>query len=58
MSRMSSPTKNPCLGGIPISREGGNLILDSMIDKKPEGLDYLEMKPNEIYLSSCFFLIN
>lgn len=40
--------KNPCLGGIPRSREGGNLILDSMIDKKPEGLDYLEMKPNEI----------
>ena len=41
MSRMSSPTKNPCLGGISRSREGGNLILDSMFDKKPEGLDLI-----------------
>lgn len=52
---MSSPTKNPCLGGISRSWEGGNLILDSMLDKKLEGLDYLDMKPNEINLSDCIF---
>ena len=33
--------ENPCLGGISRSREGGNLILDSMFDKKPEGVDLI-----------------
>ena len=33
--------QNPCLEGISRSREGGNLILDSMFDKKPEGLDLI-----------------